>query len=381
MSRHPSPDPNANSSSFSGSTTSSTSLVTSSSSRKQYPKSRFPYTVGSIFSAKRHTPPDPFGYLYEGQWPPRKEGWEKLSKIDFCWDQPPLPGDSSDNVTVDFKITELICTGKSRGAQVVQVDQDKVAKIFDPLYYQGMTHYGTKEDVVGLADGDYSREAAAYQELQQDPKATDLIPKYHGSWTIEVKTFKKENGEIIEKNREVRLILIAFVKGRRMDSIPLSSLSKKERFNVLAKVLEAGAAICHAGVDHGDMCPRNIIIVGNNLKSKNLKVKVIDFNAATVLRLCNGESWNKKRLAYLKSKEPKIMSPISRFWGCMTEFQSGGWVSDLNDDAEKWLLKTFQDDERYIPLVHDGEFSHTPISEGWKEFIMSDINEVSDAKL
>ena len=73
-----------------------------------------------------------------------------------------------------MEIIEQIACEDGRGAQLVRCildgnrGQTFVAKIYDPLYYNvRFPGTGFPADVTYSADHDYSREAAAYKELQK----------------------------------------------------------------------------------------------------------------------------------------------------------------------------------------------------------------------
>jgi hypothetical protein len=83
-------------------------------------------------------------------------------------------------------ITSTIKTSHDRGTQVVVVNRNMVAKIYDPLYHIAFDKYGGQQDVVE-ADRDYSREAAAFELLQKSPEERITIPAYCGTWTIDIK--------------------------------------------------------------------------------------------------------------------------------------------------------------------------------------------------
>lgn len=82
-------------------------------------------------------------------------------------------------------ITKVLASGNSRGAQVLLCSIRKpnaepftaIAKIFDPLYYSSVTDIACSPfEVVDLADGHYSREAAAYEFSKVLAKLGPLYP-------------------------------------------------------------------------------------------------------------------------------------------------------------------------------------------------------------
>ncbi|KAL1792860.1 hypothetical protein ACET3X_009367 [Alternaria dauci] len=249
-------------------------------------KPPLPYTVGATFVARRHEPPAPFGHGYDTPWPPFKTSDFRLPQLDYCLTRQPLEGRTLDECRV-LTITESILTGYSFGAQVVVVNGITVAKIYDPLYDAGGDCYDNKRDVVVLADGDYSREAAAYEELQRSPATSSLVPEYYGSWTIAVPTTVGDQ----TFTRQVRLILIEHINGIVMSSVQPRSLSRQTCSAIMEKILEAETLIYKAGVMHRDLSPRNVMLVPSasdlSFDDTNLRVVIIDFNVSNVIRLSN----------------------------------------------------------------------------------------------
>ena len=80
-----------------------------------------------------------------------------------------------------MNITSVIRLGIHCGPQIVVVNSDMVAKIYHPLYYQHINDFGYPNDVVTEADSDYSREVAAYQELQKSELAQEITSTFHGA--------------------------------------------------------------------------------------------------------------------------------------------------------------------------------------------------------
>ncbi|KAI0582302.1 hypothetical protein Alg130_06191 [Pyrenophora tritici-repentis] len=216
---------------------------------------KHPYVVGLTAIATRHEPHQPFGLAYVTDY------------------------------TKYLKITAVIRPSCNRGAQVVVVNDDMVAKIYDPLFYDSCDDSVFGEDVVTKAHCDYSYEAAAYQELQKSPAAQELIPAFYGTWTIDIDTLKREGDQLCKYTRQVPVLLIEYVRGFTMTDLDPRMLNEQMRTSVVKKALEADSIIYDAGVNHGDMHPRNIVIVGfrSDLEDgapKEAIIKVIDFNVA-----------------------------------------------------------------------------------------------------
>jgi serine/threonine protein kinase len=218
-------------------------------------------------------------------------------------------------------ITGLLRTGYTYSAQVAVVNEHLVAKIYDPVYDSGFDCYDNKRDVVVLADGDYTREAAAYEELAHSHSAAvrEVTPEYHGSWTIEVATTIGSK----TYTRSVRLLLMQYIQGTVMSSIQALLLPKQTRSNMLRQVLKAETLLYGAGVHHRDIAPRNIIILSPPpFTTPHLQFKIIDFNVSNVLRFSKSYPDEPPQSDEVKDKWPgRILGPITRFWDGLQEFE------------------------------------------------------------
>ncbi len=316
---------------------------------------RLPYVVGFSTIATKHKPPEPFGVGYSTEDAPEVIGWQTLSQLEYCLARLPLGGNTISHETKTLTVTSVIRTGYGRGAQLVVVNEDTVAKIYDPLYYEYTNDFDIKQDIVYDADGDYSREASAYIELQKSTAASKVVPAYHGTWTIDIDVIVRK-GETPQKcTRRVPLILMEYLRGQPMVNIEVDSLSQRIQSQVLREVLDAEAVIYHAGIDHRDFLPRNIMITGVDKGDEPscLVVKVFDFNCSTVL---GHPRYRDRQYIHQTNKllakwHPKLLNPIVRWYGQMNELSVPGWCSARY--AEQWLWEQYHDDERYIPVVWD----------------------------
>jgi hypothetical protein len=250
-----------------------------------------------------------------------------------------------------------------RGAQIVVVDRTMVAKIYDPLYYPDVDDYGSKQDVVSEADGDYSREAVAYEELRKSPEVAAVTPAFYGTWTMDVESYAKRSHDKKTKYvRAVRFILLERLRGDCMNDVDPDDLREPIRSMILKKALLADALISNAGVKHRDVCPRNIMILGSNydnpetpISAIQVDVKVFDFNIAVAVNHPRYKNRQHLRIENQVKKDwpCKLSSPLITHYGRMGDFASEGWCSDEQWGAEIWLWQQFHDDERFIPVIWD----------------------------
>ena len=327
-------------------------------------KPALPYVVGLTITATAHEAPAPFGDGYTTSHPVVQERWKALSQLDLCVSRPSLGGQKQPTIKKSLTITGTIRTGYSRGAQLVVVNNTMVAKIYDPLYYNYVNDFGLKENVIWDADGDYSREVAAYMELQKSLSSIDVTPAYYGSYTMNIKTPIERSGCVETFHRVVPLILIELLHGTTMVDIDPSLLSWDTRTAILKKVIHAESIISHAGVGHDDYSPRNIILLGFDHTSPDLrpadieanaKVKVIDFNVSEVFLHPNHQYPKRLKIRdeMRRISHPQLPSPIVRYYGKLMEFY--GWVSSKDEEAERWLWHQFHNDQRFRPVVWDPE--------------------------
>ncbi len=245
-----------------------------------------------------------------------------------------------------IEIVDEIACADGHGAQLVTCYKDGdrhtllVAKIYDPLYYAFCGDLGGPVDVNLWADKDYAREAAAYERLQ--PAQLDFVPKYHGSWIFE---------QVIPtqpaKRRNVRMILMEYIRGETMASVFLSDKVKlrpaTDRIEVMAKAMEMVYRIRQYGVGHTDFAPRNIILADWEPDAgilKEVSVFIIDFNTAMV----KDPTW----------KPPAVLpiSPID-FFGTYPLQQFGGWLPEelQNKDAyNAWMRCRWEGSKDFQPL-------------------------------
>jgi hypothetical protein len=271
-------------------------------------KPKCPYLPGFKVEIKAHNPPPPFGgtfYRGRGTRPILYDTWLKsVTQTKHVLTYPPLETVAPSMPKAgQLIITKSLAIGNSRGAQLIVCSitpktsgaktSTAVAKVFDPLYYSfSDTLVGSMPvDVVRMADQDYSREAVAYEHLDKIGHTGSFTPKYLGSWTFTL-PISHENKT---HQRPVRLVLIEYLKGTSIlgqyvrnspaayDDLDALHLDKGYRLGVLAKVLDGVVRLRHAGLDQGDLAPRNVILVPEPGPSPPVpRVVLIDYNNSIV---------------------------------------------------------------------------------------------------
>lgn len=288
------------------------------------------------------------------------------SQLDFCLSETTDDVPSDTSTQKKLIITSLIRVGSNRGAQIVVVNNDLVAKIYDPLYYKEYDDdwFRCRHDTVDDAKYDYDREVAAYNRLQESTAATQVTPTFHGAWLASIATPIGRANPQDKRMRAVRLILIEYLRGECMASVDPHEIPRPVRSQILKKVLDAEALIINAGVNHGDLHPRNVILSlsGNSISALNvscgwdnldIKVRIIDFNVSVLVDLKRTD----ERFVELREKWPgRLTSPVVRFHRGLTKFD--GWCpNDYSDDdiceSIYWLWRHYRGDDRYFPTKWD----------------------------
>lgn len=308
-----------------------------------------PYSTGFTTKVYRHAPPPPFGiHHYEADPRPQlsSEYMKKVPQSELVVDNPPLETPPSQAETAQLTIDAPIAVGSNRGAQVVTCSItphgenacqpfQAVAKIYDALYYEFSESIGYQpRDVVSQADQDYSREAAAYEYLQETGQTGSFAPDYYGSWTFTLPISSRGKAQ----TRPVRLILIEYLDGESIrNSIIHSKLwcsgedafhyPEEYRLEVLALAMDGYVRQRHSGIDQRDFAARNLMLISKEPSTESdqvvagltlPRIVLFDYNMAIVYT-------QTKRGGHPHMDWPRPCNPMLHFWReAMDEF--GGWV-------------------------------------------------------
>lgn len=325
-----------------------------------------PYKKGRVLEIRKHKACAPFGAdypHYEGvrECAPERELRGK-TLVELCLDRPPVGGETaSDEQPQTLEITDEIRVKEDGGAQLVVCrfsgeQQEVVAKIYDPLYYGFADRMWSDQprDVTYEADKDYSREVAAFCELDEKLGGSD-IPKYHGSWTLQMPLDLPDG----RKTRDVRLVLMEHIKGTVMTDLKPEAFPEDTRLDLVARMIEVVPRIHHAGVRHGDISQRNVMVC---LAKPDVveRVAMIDFNFAVVSRLDNLGELSDSGSDSASDKPP---NPIDRWWGGALYSVAGEWLPESWESKlrplQEWLFEKYGKSEEYAPpwreLIWDEE--------------------------
>lgn len=309
---------------------------------------------------------------------------QSVPQSELVVDNPPLKTPPSQAETAQLTINTPISVGSARGAQVITClvtprgeaagePFQAVAKIYDALYYRFSKSLANEpRNVATQADEDYSREAAAYEYLQETGQTGFFAPAYYGSWTFDLPITSRAKTQM----RPVRLILIERLEGTTIRGSLLQNgprgtgkdafhYPEEYRLEVLAMVMDGYVRQLHSGIDQLDLAGRNVMLApkGGSAEPADQggpvvsglplpRVVLIDYNTAIVYRLTkNGRpphmDW------------PRPCNPMLYFWDePMNDF--GGWVPHEWHDNPKfmqeWLRKRFGTEEKrklYAPVEEE----------------------------
>lgn len=215
------------------------------------------YTKSFQMVVSSHTPPAPFGLDYDTPPPEQHPDPTSLSQEALRFSCRPQEGQKFPGNTKELTITSVIRTGAGRGPQVVVVNSSMVAKIFDQLFY----------------------------DASERPDVSAIVPAFYGTWTLDAESTIVRDGQRNVRIRPVRMILIEQLDGQCTIDLNAQELTKLARTVILKQCLHAYIQLYHAGVDHGDFCPRNIMIMGSDFVTPNVQCCVYTIIRTTYFEL------------------------------------------------------------------------------------------------
>lgn len=289
-------------------------------------------------------------------------------------EKPPLETDPPfSHETARLIVTALIAVGAARGPQFVSCTIhpegdsgsaqpfEAVAKIYDPLNYGFQSEYGGgPRDTVYLADQDYSKEAATYEELLKGGQTGACAPSYYGSWTFCIPSTSVGKPYA----RSARLILMKHLNGKTMRDTRIQNNPDRRRppdpshypgqyrLELLARAMDGFVRQLQVGVDQYDFAGRNVVLAPDPNSNATLgglplpRVVLIDYNNATV-----DAASHEQRIPLLPER------PIQIFWndchwgilmvgplmsGRISSFRSSGLFRDSTARAEDNSINPFQ---------------------------------------
>lgn len=333
-----------------------------------------PYKKGQTLEITKHTACPPFGADY-----PHYEGVPEYTSerhlrgttlVELCLDHPAPTGETAtDQEPQTLEILKEIRAGDDSGAQIVVCrfsggQEEVVAKIYDPLYYGFAERMWSDRprDVTYDAHMDYCREVAAYSELD-GMLGGKKIPKYYGSWTFQLPLELPGSKPTL---RDIRLVLMEYIRGTQMTYLSPDSVPESTGMEIVTQLVEGRAKIQFAGVKHGDVSQRNIMVC---LAEPDIveRVAFVDFNYAVVHRLDNHEQMFSGLTR--SPKLNKLPNPIDAWWGGALYGVAGEWLPKSWEmrlrACQEWLFERYGSSEDYEPPRRSLTWDEENIPQVW----------------
>ncbi|KAM0277488.1 hypothetical protein ACHAQH_005766 [Verticillium albo-atrum] len=316
----------------------------------------------TIFVTPHKTPPAPFGgsaYMSDPNEPDLRDDWPilmKTTRSELVFQRFPrgtsVPQHSGSNspTSATLEIEEQISTGHENGSQVVlcsvknqlgsnfihghRLPPKVIAKIYDALYYPFEHSWWNRPvDVVTEADGEYSREVAAYKQLQKAGITGNFAPKYYGCWTTPVRS---SSGR---RYRPVCLILMEYIDGLSISSmcsqatvLPLqpgpAAGDAAQRMLVIQQLLEGLALMALGGVDERSANNDNVLVVRTDTKNKY-------------------DPHGKSRTVLVSYADAAVahLTPRGFFADSLLDLPLSPIYEELDDDLMGWIPEEYYEDE------------------------------------
>ncbi|KAJ9219570.1 hypothetical protein DTO027B5_4838 [Paecilomyces variotii] len=290
------------------------------------PQPPFPYTKGWIFHAQTHIspPPTPVTYNCCLSTTQEREDRERLGKLRWCLDHPPLSGEMGAG-GIDLEIQDAFRVGDRCNAQVftakvlqappnfrcLQPGKEIITKIYDPLYFNDEGGYINPFRSV---DKHYTHEARTYDVLSDIQG--QLIPTFYGSYTSDIPV----DGHL---KRTVRLILLDYIPGTSMQQVNPKDFSQQTRQQIMRSIVDFETLIFQRNIALTDLSPRNIVM------KETLDLIFIDFAGALFGR--TRDDIDAKAVDLLLGQ---YISPLLRWPKRMMRWEFNDWI---DWDWKSWL--------------------------------------------
>jgi len=315
-------------------------------------KPAIPYTPGAQFTIYPHTTPSrtPEGYA--------AYSCEDMAEIQLytplqrCLRHPPSPSTRPSNSTppTTILITDQIAVRDGRGAQIVVINDEIVAKIYDPLYYPlPALHNDVPRDPIRAAEEDFTHEATAYERINSKLGGS-IVPEYYGSFTLELPIPASTPEFSPLETRHVHLILMELVPGDSMrdtDHIR-SQFPQAVRKAIMEAVVDGESALYACGITQLDLHPRNFILCHDE-ETDEIRVVLIDFERTEATPPEDCVALSAECAEGPKSKAYPV-SPLLR-WDARQDlhedFEDYGWI---DWDWQSWLEKKWTGSASYAPV-------------------------------
>ncbi|KAL9081704.1 MAG: hypothetical protein Q9159_007123 [Coniocarpon cinnabarinum] len=305
-------------------------------------KPPIPYHPGATFEARQHQPLPPPDE--RAPWPSQDFSQEKKSfhPLQLCLDHP-LSSGSLGSGTVSLRIIEPIIVRDGRLAQVVKVavsrdngcSRELVAKFYDPLYHDFGPY---SPEIFATNDAAYRYEVDTYQRLFS--AWGTVVPRFHGSYSVNLPV---ERAGQQTQWRSVRLILMEHIEGTSLRDLLPCDYPQQERQAIMAAIITADSVLRKCNILHGDLYPRNVILLRNRPHDGGSSIRLIDFDCSLRNRLGAFE-----RIPDILGPPHSVDALIRRWRYQMSDYKIKRFEDWIDFDWDPWLRTAFE--RRWHPL-------------------------------
>ncbi|KAI9035654.1 uncharacterized protein KD926_003165 [Aspergillus affinis] len=221
--------------------------------------------------------PTPLATNYCHNGPTGREERGRLTPLERCLRNPPLPGDTGSQSTT-LKILAPLEVGDYHNAQVFVAERQDadaannqkkkvVAKVYNPLYFDDLGGYLNPFRCV---DKHYTHEVHTYALLAH--LQGTLIPTFYGSFSLEIPVPGPAT-------RVVRLILIEYIPGICMLQAHPEEYPLHSRQEIIKWIIDFESRVFQLDIVLTDLCPRNLMLLDPSDHPQRMIV-FLDFGGA-----------------------------------------------------------------------------------------------------
>lgn len=335
------------------------------------PSAPFPYIPGFSVKIRPYTPPTETqtqADAEESLKPRYPSGIRDISAVEYCIVKPyfeletglfPEAGHlAREHILRVDSITTRPASDVWWNVVQCQLDDDRksryTAKIYDPVYSSDVmfAHMHANDHI--------NNEADAYSRVRDAGIPGRVTPVFLGVWVMDVPVPSKSFGGVdYATTRPVPLLLFEEVEAANLASTYLQNyytsgyvesqpqLPRAWRQEVLAKIYEAKALLCHAGV-YAPVSMDGVLVGTSVLEDGRLDVRVFitDFEQARIAdpEECTGET------------PERPVSPIETYWDKVMHSASwlakDEWAEDVRG-YRQWLVQRWGESTEYRPLSEE----------------------------
>ncbi|KGQ07666.1 hypothetical protein BBAD15_g6996 [Beauveria bassiana D1-5] len=257
-----------------------------------------PYNVGATFLATSHNPSSNTCRAFPRPTDHLRERIRTRHPAELCLEYLPDPGTPGDR-QLHLTITEQLQVGECENSQVVTAR---------PLAVQGQPlPFNVARDAVVAAK--------FYDPARLGPLQGIVVPRFYGSYTVDIPVPQAALQHHHAQPRLVRLVLYEYINGTQLSSAEARLFSTKQRQAIVQKVLNSFSKMRQLGVYHLDFHPGNIVVLSAE-EGQEADIRCIDFGHSKL----SDPSYVKLTL------DPESRESVTEYWrdedlcDCMLDF-------------------------------------------------------------